>query len=138
MRLIRLHPIILCIEVREMRKRIIKKWINRYIVPLTAHLQKIDYCDREEYESHQIINGEIVPEGSYSIEYNQRKAIQRHVVGMKRFLSDHQGKVIMLRISSEAMIRDNQKWQYHPKDWRKHPKMKFYGIYTRLLVKKYK
>lgn len=116
-----------------MKRRIIKKWINRYIAPMVKDLPRTN--TRNDRISITIINGEIIPEGNTTqVEYNPKRAIEKQIQGLRKVLEANKGKKIYVRNEAKARIHDNQPWDRPPEQWRKHPKKKFYGIGMRLLV----
>jgi hypothetical protein len=119
------------------KRRVIKKWINRYLNPLIEHLPKVTYWDHSIYINVTLINGERVPEGcTYEVEHNTKSAIRKQLLGMQSVLSEFKDRKIYVRQENEPNIGLNQHWERHPEQWRNNPKMKFYGIRMRFLVDK--
>jgi len=120
-----------------MKKRLVKKWINRYIAPLVKDLPYYPNADYWRYENIVLINGERIKEGEgFLTEYNPKIAIRKQIEGLKRVLEQYKGQKIYVPLKPEPIIRSNQLYHMAPEDWRKHPKNKFYGVVMRLFVER--
>lgn len=124
-------------RVVYVKRRVVKKWINRYLNPIVEQLPKLTYCDYSTCMNITLINGEMVPEGCvHTIEHNAKSAIRKQLIGMQNVLSEFHDRKIYVRKENEPKIVSNQHCDRLPEQWRKNPKMKFYGIRMRFIVEK--
>jgi uncharacterized protein YpiB (UPF0302 family) len=121
----------------KMKKRLVKKWINRYLKTLVEDLEYIRYVDYQRFTNITLINGEVIPEGNtYNVEYSPKNAIVKQAKGIIKILNEYADKKIYVRVYPEAKITLNQNWEMSPEHHRKNPKYKFYGVRMRFIVEK--
>lgn len=99
-----------------MKRRVIKKWIKRYITPYIKRLPRTVYWSNEIQvgenriqvvnNNHMVINGVRVREGEYIPRRckNLHLNIQQTGAAVKEIVNDH--KFVFLRIAPEVRGRD--------------------------------
>lgn len=120
-----------------MKRRVIKKWIKRYLDTAVEHLPTITQWNWDTDTNITLINGERKVEGNtFEVDYNAKSAIRKQLKGIQSVLQEYEGRKIYVRQQNEPKIYLNQHWHLDDEHHRKNPKMKFYGIRMRFIIEK--